>query len=94
MRGRGRIWHPGLEEEWREMPFDKFEKLEEGIGRVLKSYETLKAENSGLKEALEARDKELEELRERVKKLDREKAQVREKVDTLLEKLHGLTQSA
>ncbi len=81
-------------EERKEMPLEKFEKLEDGISRVLEGYETLKAENSDLKEALEASGRELEELRGRVKKFDREKAQVREKVDTLLEKLHGLTQSA
>ncbi len=77
-----------------EMPLEKFEKLEDGIVRILKSYEALKAENSGLREALDIKGRELDELRERVKKLDREKVQVRERVDTLLEKLNALTQGA
>lgn len=76
------------------MPLEKFEKLEDGIVRILKSYEALKAENSGLREALDIKGRELDELRERVKKLDREKVQVRERVDTLLEKLNALTQGA
>ncbi len=76
------------------MPLDKFEKLEEGLGRLLSGYEVLRGENNGLKEALEARERELGELRERLRKMDREKALVKDKVDALLGKIEGITQSA
>ena len=76
------------------MPLDKFEKLEEGLGRLLSGYEVLRDENNGLKEALEARERELGELRERLRKMDREKALVKDKVDALLGKIEGMTQSA
>jgi len=73
---------------------DKFEKLEKAVARLLVSYETLKAENQGLKAALKVKDAEIEELREKLGKMDRQKGIIRDKVDLLLGKLETLTQGA
>lgn len=74
------------------MALDKFDKLEEGLGRLLQNYEAMKAENNGLLNAVQAKNKEIEELKEKVKKVDRERHQVKEKVDTLLARLDSLMQ--
>ncbi len=76
------------------MVFEKFERIEEGINRLLEGYEELKAENIELKDSIGAKDSEIEELRERLKRLDKEKALVKEKVETLLQKLDSLIQGA
>ncbi|MBI5234622.1 MAG: cell division protein ZapB [Deltaproteobacteria bacterium] len=69
---------------------DKFTKLEERLGRLLSGFESLKAENKELREAVVAREREIEELKERLKKLDVEKAAVKNRVDVLLERIDGL----
>lgn len=69
---------------------DKFTKLEERLGRLLSGFESLKAENKELREAVGAGEREIEELKERLKKLDTEKAAVKNRVDVLLEKIDGL----
>ncbi|MBI5492555.1 MAG: cell division protein ZapB [Deltaproteobacteria bacterium] len=74
------------------MALDKFDKLEKGLGRLLRSYEAVKAENNGLLNAVRAKNQEIEELKEKVKKVDRERHQVKEKVDTLLARLDSLMQ--
>jgi len=76
------------------MVFEKFERIEEGINRLLEGYEGLKAENIELKDSIGAKDSEIEELREKLKRLDKEKALVKEKVETLLQKLDSLIQGA
>ncbi len=76
------------------MVIDNFDRLEDGITRLLADLETLRAENRGLKEVLKAKEAELEALGEKVVRLDREKGLVKEKVDGLLERLEGLIQSA
>lgn len=75
------------------MALDKFDKLEEGLGRLLKNYEVIKAENLNLANAIRARNQEIEELKEKVKRIDRERLLVKEKVDTLLAKLDSLMQN-
>lgn len=76
------------------MVFEKFERIEEGINRLLEGYEELKATNIELKDSIGAKDSEIEELREKLKRLDKEKALVKEKVETLLQKLDSLIQGA
>ena len=76
------------------MVFEKLERIEEGINRLLEGYEGLKAENIELKDSIGAKDSEIEELREKLKRLDKEKALVKEKVETLLQKLDSLIQGA
>ncbi|MDO8427106.1 MAG: hypothetical protein Q7T24_06300 [Deltaproteobacteria bacterium] len=75
------------------MALDKFDKLEEGLGRLLKNYEVIKAENLNLANAIRAKNQEIEELKEKVKRIDRERLLVKEKVDTLLAKLDSLMQN-
>ncbi len=75
------------------MALDKFDKLEEGLGRLLKNYEVIKAENRDLANAIRAKNQEIEELKEKVKRIDRERLLVKEKVDTLLAKLDSLMQN-
>ena len=74
------------------MALDKFDKLEEGLGRLLQSYEAIKVENNGLLKTVRAKNQEIEELKEKVKKVDQERHQVKEKVDTLLARLDSLMQ--
>ncbi len=76
------------------MALDRFNRLEEGLTRLLSAYETLAAEKEGTSEALAAKDLEIAELRSKLKKLEAERDEVREKVDLLLEKLEGLIQGA
>jgi predicted nuclease with TOPRIM domain len=76
------------------MALDNFDRLEEGLGRLLAEFEAIKAENRGLKEVLKAKEAEVGTLNDRIGKLDKEKGIVKEKVDTLLEKLEGLIQKA
>ncbi len=74
------------------MALDKFDKLEEGLGRLLQSYEAIKAENNSLLNAVRSKNQEIEELKEKVKRVDLERHQVKEKVDTLLARLDSLMQ--
>ncbi|MBI1910882.1 MAG: cell division protein ZapB [Deltaproteobacteria bacterium] len=76
------------------MMIDNFERLEEGLSRLLTSYEGLKSENRDLKQSLDAKDQVIAELQEKVKKLDSERAKVKDKVDSLLGKLDSLIQIA
>lgn len=76
------------------MALDNFDRLEEGLTRLLADLETLKAENRGLKDALRAGEAEVETLNEKIGRLDKEKGLVKEKVDGLLERLEGLIQRA
>jgi predicted nuclease with TOPRIM domain len=76
------------------MALDNFDRLEEGLGRLLTEFEALKAENRGLKEVLKAKEAEVDTLNDKIGRLDKEKGLVKEKVDTLLEKLEGLIQKA
>lgn len=76
------------------MPSDSFDRIEQGLGKLLEGYESLKAENDSLKNAIESKDLEIKTLSEKVKSLDREKALVKEKVDMLLGKLDSLIQGA
>ena len=68
--------------------------LEESLKRLLASVESLKAENSEIKDALGLKDLEIKGLKDRLRKLDREKGVVKERVDQLLKKLDVLVQGA
>ncbi|HEY4708439.1 MAG TPA: cell division protein ZapB [Thermodesulfobacteriota bacterium] len=76
------------------MALDNFDRLEEGLTRLLAAYETLASEKDGSSEALAAKDREIAELKTKLKKLEAERDGIREKVDVLLEKLEGLIQGA
>ncbi|MBI5561740.1 MAG: cell division protein ZapB [Deltaproteobacteria bacterium] len=68
----------------------KFARLEERIAKLLEVYEAVLAENAALKDAIAAKNSEMEELRERAARLDREKGAVKEKVELLLTRLDGM----
>lgn len=76
------------------MSLEGFDKLEEGLGRLLKIQEGLAAENQELKDSVGLKDLEIEELREKLNALEEEKKLVKEKVDVLLGRLEGLIQGA
>ena len=76
------------------MDMERFDKLEEGLGRLLMTFESLQSENLELKDSLEAKDLEALALKEIIARLEDEKLKVKKKVDTLLAKLYGLIQSA
>ena len=76
------------------MALEKFERLEEGLGRLLAAYEALSAENREILSSQGVKDNEGAALREKVAKLEKERDQVRERVDGLLAKLEALMQSA
>ena len=76
------------------MDMERFDKLEEGLGRLLMTFESLQSENLELKDSLEAKDLEALALKEIIARLEDEKLKVKKKVDTLLAKLDGLIQSA
>jgi len=73
---------------------ERFDRLEEGLGRLLMTFESLQSENLELKDSLEAKDLEALALKENIARLEDEKLRVKKKVDTLLAKLDGLIQSA
>ncbi len=76
------------------MPFESMDRLEAGITRLLDEHAGLTAENSDLKEALEARDRRIEELNARLDSVQMERSQVRERVETLMGRLDGLMHNA
>jgi len=76
------------------MDMERFDRLEEGLGRLLMTFESLQSENLELKDSLEAKDLEALALKENIARLEDEKLRVKKKVDTLLAKLDGLIQSA
>lgn len=76
------------------MALEKFERLEEGLGRLLAAYEALSAENREILASQSAKDNEVAALREKVARLEKERDQVRERVDGLLVKLETLMQGA
>ncbi|HBG47682.1 MAG TPA: hypothetical protein DDW94_11955 [Deltaproteobacteria bacterium] len=76
------------------MALDRFERLEEGMTRLLAAYETLSAEKEGFKEAVSSKDLEIAGLKEKLKRLEGERDQVREKVDGLLARMESLIQGA
>lgn len=76
------------------MALERFDRLEEGISRLLGMCEELKDENRALKEAVVEKQAEIRELTSKLKRLDKEKTTVREKVDTLLDRLEALIQGA
>lgn len=73
---------------------ERFDRLSDGLTRLLETQERLKAENIELREALGEKDRELEELRSKVEEQDKEKGLVRERIDGLLGRLDGLIQNA
>lgn len=76
------------------MALDKFQRLEEGLNRLLAGYEGITASNRDLMDSLAAKDLLITELKEKISRLEGEKDQVREKVDGLLSRLEGLIQNA
>ncbi len=76
------------------MSMDDFDRLEEGLGRLLLGFETMQTDNLELRDAVEAKDIEVQALRKKVAKLEEERDLIKKKVDTLLTKLDGLIQGA
>lgn len=76
------------------MALDKFQRLEEGLSRLLDGYEGITATNRDLMDSLAAKDLLVTELKEKISRLEGEKDQVRVKVDGLLSRLEGLIQNA
>lgn len=76
------------------MALDKFERLEEGLGRLLTAYEALSAEKREAVAAHGSKDEEIAALKERIAGLEKERDQVRERVDALLARLETLMQGA
>lgn len=76
------------------MALDKFEKLEEGLSRLLAAYEALSAENREINAVHGSKDEEIAALKEKIARLEKERDQVRERVDGLLLKLETLMQGA
>ena len=76
------------------MALENFERLEQGLGRLLTAYEERSAQNRESLASREAKDLELAALRDKVAKLEKERDQVRERVDALLAKLETLMQGA
>ncbi len=76
------------------MALDKFERLEDGLSRLLEAYEALSAENRELLASQGPKEEELAALREKVSRLEKERDQVRERVDGLLARLETLMQGA
>jgi predicted nucleic acid-binding Zn-ribbon protein len=74
------------------MALEKFERLEEGLSRLLTAYEALSAEKREMLASYGAKDIEIASLKEKVAKLEKERDQVRERVDGLLVKLESLMQ--
>lgn len=76
------------------MALEKFDKLEEGLSRLLAAYEALVAENREILASQSSKESEMAALREKVLRLEKEREEVREKVDGLLMKLETLMQGA
>lgn len=76
------------------MVIAKFEQFEQGLNRLLKEHESLKAESAGLRESLDEKELEILELKDKVKKLDAEREEVKERVEILLTRLDTLIQNA
>lgn len=76
------------------MVIAKFEQFEQGLNRLLKEHESLKAESTGLRESLDEKELEILELKDKVKKLDAEREEVKERVEILLARLDTLIQNA
>ncbi|MBI5682057.1 MAG: cell division protein ZapB [Deltaproteobacteria bacterium] len=76
------------------MELDKFDILEQRVGRLIESYMLLKQENRKLFKELEEKDKELSKLMEDCGRMDKEKGLIKGKVDSILEKIEGLLQGA
>lgn len=76
------------------MALDKFERLEDGLGRLLEAFEAISAENRELRASQGQSEQELAALREKVLRLEKERDQVRERVDGLLARLEALMQGA
>ncbi len=76
------------------MALEQFDRLEEGLLRLLAAYEAVSAEKEALNAEISTRDLEIAELRRNLKRLEGERDQVREKVDGLLAKLETLIQGA
>jgi len=83
-----------MDSEAKSMALEKFERLEEGLGRLLAAYEALSAENREILASQGAKDNEVAALRDKVARLEKERDQVRERVDGLLVKLETLMQGA
>jgi len=76
------------------MELDRFETLEQKVGRLIEGYIQLKLEHRKLAEELKSKESELSGLKERLNKLDSEKGRIKQKVEGILEKIDGLIQSA
>jgi FtsZ-binding cell division protein ZapB len=69
---------------------DKFDILEEKIGRLVNSYSALREETTGLKERLGEKELEIQKLKEKISLLSREREAAREKVEGLLNRVDRL----
>jgi len=81
-------------EEWRKEKVDKgmekFDILEEKIGRLVDAYSTLREEKTVLGERLAEKELEIQKLKEKISLLSREREAAREKVEGLLSRVDRL----
>ncbi len=76
------------------MALEKFDTLENSLGRLLDGVDVLKNEKHEWKGAIGLKDLEIKGLKKKIKQMSLEKEAVRKKVDLLLKRLEGLTPSA
>jgi len=69
---------------------DKFDILEEKIGRLVDAYSTLREEKTVLGERLAEKELEIQKLKEKISLLSREREAAREKVEGLLSRVDRL----
>ncbi len=76
------------------MALEKFDTLENRLGRLLDGMDALKTEKHKWKGSLGLKDLEIKGLQKKIKKMSVEKEAVRKKVDLLLKRLEGLSPDA
>jgi len=69
---------------------EKFDILEEKIGRLVDAYSTLREEKTVLGERLAEKELEIQKLKEKISLLSREREAAREKVEGLLSRVDRL----
>ena len=73
-----------------EREMEKFDILEEKIGRLVDAYSALREEKSILGERLAEKELEIQKLKEKISLLSREREAAREKVEGLLNRVDRL----
>ncbi|MEE8575111.1 MAG: hypothetical protein V3T30_06835 [Thermodesulfobacteriota bacterium] len=72
------------------MVFEKFNKLEEQVKKLLEGNSSLEVENLKLLSLVKTKKAEVEWLKGRITDMDKEKDIVKDKIDGLIESLDGL----